>query len=153
MVRSALARPNTVLTLALVGLAVVLLVGCRNLFQVCGPGLVITPTFDSTSVGGIVTFQAWAEGGGCGPAKSETRPVLAVWRVKDTTIARFGAITSDDLVSVTGMRTGETPIVAFRHGLTAVAYFQVNSAPAADPSVVSSAYHRRADRPRVGAFA
>jgi hypothetical protein len=58
------------------------LVGCRNLFQACGPTLVITPNFDSTSVGGTGTFQALREGGGCGLTKTEAAPVNAVvWRV------------------------------------------------------------------------
>ena len=126
MIPSALTRPHTVVTLALVGFAVMSLVGCRNLFQVCGPALVITPNFDSTSVGGTVTFQALAEGGGCGFAKTEAATADAVWRVKDTTVARIGAITSDDVVTVTGVRPGEAPIVAFWEGLMAVAYFQVN---------------------------
>ncbi len=126
MIPSALARPHTVVTLGLVGVAVMSLVGCRNLFRVCGPALVITPNFDSTSVGGTVTFQALEEGGNCGVSKTETASADAVWRVKDTTVARISAIASDDVVTVTGVRAGEAPIVAFWQGLTAIAYFQVN---------------------------
>ena len=111
---------------ALVGFAVMPLVGCRNSFQVCGPPLVITPNFDSTSVGGTATFQALAGGGGCGFVKMEAATADAVWRVKDTSVARISAITSDDVVTVTALRPGETPIVASWHGLTAVAYFQAN---------------------------
>jgi hypothetical protein len=126
MVPGTLGRPHTVATLALVGFAVVLLVGCRNFFQVCGPGLVITPTFDSTSVGGTVTFQAFAEGGGCGLGKAAPSAVAATWRVEDATIARLGANTSGNVVPVTGMRSGETAIEALWQDQTAVAYFQVN---------------------------
>jgi len=126
MIPSALARPHTVVTLVLVSFAVVSLPGCRNLFQVCGPALVITPTWDSTSVGRTVTFQAVVEGGGCGFAKPEAATADAVWRVKDTTIARISAITADDVVTVMGVRPGQTPIGAFWQGQTAVAYFQVN---------------------------
>src|SRR2546421_7721021 len=80
MLPSALARPHTVVTLVLVSFAVVSLPGCRNLFQVCGPALVIAPTWDSTSVGRTVTFQAVVEGGGCGFAKPEAATADAVWR-------------------------------------------------------------------------
>jgi len=69
MILSVLARPHTAVPLVLVGFAVMSLMGCRHLFQVCGPALVITPPWDSTSVGGSVTFQALAQGGGCGVAK------------------------------------------------------------------------------------
>jgi hypothetical protein len=125
MVPGTLGRPHTVATLALVGFAVVLLVGCRNLFQVCGPALVITPTFDSTSVGGTVTFQAFAEGGGCGLGKAAPSAVGAMWGAEDATIARLGPI-SGNVVPVTGMRSGETAIEALWQDQTAVAYFQVN---------------------------
>ena len=126
MIPSTLTRSHTAVTLVLASFAVMSLVGCRNLFQVCGPALAITPTWDSTSVGGTVTFQAVAEGGGCGFAKSEAAKADAVWRVKDTTVARISAITADDVVTVMGVRPGQTPIGAFWQGLTAVAYFQVN---------------------------
>ena len=117
---------HTLATLALAGFAVMPLVGCRNVLG-CGPALVITPNFDSTSVGGTRTFQALAESGGCGLTKTAAAPANAVvWRVHDTTVARISAITSDDVLTVTGVRPGQTPIVASRLGLTAVAYFQVN---------------------------
>jgi hypothetical protein len=126
MTLSVLASPHTAVPLVLVGFAVMSLMGCGHLFQVCGPALVITPTWDSTSVGGSVTFQALAQGGGCGVAKSGTATADALWRVKDTTVARISTITADDLVTVVGVRPGQTPIGTFWQGLTAVAYFQVN---------------------------
>ena len=104
---------------ALVGLAVTALAGCRHLFQVCGPSLVITPTFDSTSVGGTRTFAASVDAGGCGLAKSETTPARAVWRVQDPTVVRISAITADDVVTVTGLRRGESAIGASAQGLSA----------------------------------
>jgi len=117
--------PRTVVTLLLAGCAVTSFAGCRNLFQPCGPALVVTPNFDSTSVGGTVTFRA-AEGGGCGLSTRGTVAQGAAWRVHDTTVARISAVSSDDVVTVRGVRAGETAIAASWQGLIGVAYFQVN---------------------------
>ena len=117
--------PRTVVSLLLASCAVTSFAGCRNLFQPCGPTLVVTPNFDSTSVGGTVTFRA-AEGGGCGLAARGTVPRGAAWRVHDTTVARISAVSSDDVVTVEGVRAGQTAIVASWQGLMGVAYFQVN---------------------------
>lgn len=117
---------HPVITLALACSAVMPLAGCRNVFDVCGSALRIKPNFDSTSVGGTRTFSALTEGGGCGLTGTQTAAVKAMWQIRDTTVARISAVTPDDVITVTAVRPGATPIVAFSQGRTAVAYFQVN---------------------------
>ena len=116
----ALMSPRTVVTLLLASCAVTSFAGCRNLFQPCGPTLVVTPTFDSTSVGGTVTFRA-AEGGGCGLAARGTVPRGAAWRVHDKACQsplRCSAARSGQVAQLVEQRTEKTrglcgPLVLF----------------------------------------
>ena len=84
------------------------------------PRTVVTPNFDSTSVGGTATLRA-AEGGGCGLAARGTVPRGAAWRVHDKACQsplRCSAARSGQVAQLVEQRTEKTrglcgPLVLF----------------------------------------
>jgi hypothetical protein len=107
---------------ALLGLSVVIITGCRNWLEPCATGLEVQPALDSAAVDSSRPFQAVLVGG-CGFAPFG--PTSAVWRSSDTTIARLAGTDSNGRAVVTGIRRGRVHIFATADDRTGSASFVV----------------------------